>query len=74
MGKVVILSLLIFGSCMSQPPKTIRYISLGDSYTIGTGAEEQEAWPVLLTKYLNDKGVKTQLWPTRRAMAIARRI
>ena len=45
----------------SQPKKTIRYISLGDSYTIGTGAKEEEAWPVLLTKHLNDKKIAMEL-------------
>jgi lysophospholipase L1-like esterase len=39
----------------------IKYIALGDSYTIGTGAKENEAWPVLLTKHLNDAGIKTEL-------------
>ena len=54
--------LLIFicTSCMSQT-KTIRYVALGDSYTIGTGALEEEAWPVLLTQNLNAKGIKIEL-------------
>ncbi|MBK7666823.1 MAG: SGNH/GDSL hydrolase family protein [Sphingobacteriaceae bacterium] len=39
----------------------IKYVALGDSYTIGTGANENEAWPVLLTKHLNDGGIKTEL-------------
>lgn len=46
---------------MSQDKKPIRYVALGDSYTIGTGAGENEAWPVLLTKHLNEKGIATQL-------------
>ena len=57
----VILLVLTFTGCMSQSKKPIRYVALGDSYTIGTGAKEEEAWPVLLTKHLNDKGVATQL-------------
>lgn len=40
---------------------TIKYVALGDSYTIGTGAETNEAWPVLLTKHLNEAGIKTEL-------------
>lgn len=40
---------------------TIKYIPLGDSYTICTGANEFESWPTLLTKHLNDKGIKTEL-------------
>lgn len=39
----------------------VKYVALGDSYTIGTGANENEAWPVLLTKHLNDAGIKTEL-------------
>lgn len=39
----------------------VKYIALGDSYTIGTGANENEAWPVLLTKHLNEAGLKTEL-------------
>jgi acyl-CoA thioesterase-1 len=63
-----LLLILVSVSCMSQtnPPKgevrkTIRYVALGDSYTIGTGAEENEAWPVLLTKHLNSQNIKTEL-------------
>lgn len=39
----------------------VKYTALGDSYTIGTGANANEAWPVLLTKHLNDAGIKTEL-------------
>jgi acyl-CoA thioesterase-1 len=39
----------------------VKYVALGDSYTIGTGANTNEAWPVLLTKHLNDAGIKTEL-------------
>lgn len=39
----------------------IRYIALGDSYTIGEGASEDESWPVLLTKQLQKDGVKIVL-------------
>ncbi|MGZ3932318.1 MAG: SGNH/GDSL hydrolase family protein, partial [Bacteroidia bacterium] len=34
---------------------------LGDSYTIGTGADPGEAWPSVLTKHLNEAGIKTEL-------------
>lgn len=39
----------------------IKYISLGDSYTIGTGITEDKAWPSLLTNELNKAGIKTKL-------------
>lgn len=44
-----------------QHPKTISYLPLGDSYTIGTGASEEDAWPRLLTRHLNEKGIACRL-------------
>lgn len=44
-----------------QHPKTISYLPLGDSYTIGTGASEEDAWPRLLTRHLNEKGIGCRL-------------
>lgn len=41
--------------------KTLRYLPLGDSYTIGTGASEEQAWPKLLTLHLNEKGIGCRL-------------
>jgi len=41
--------------------KKIKYVALGDSYTIGTGANTEESWPVLLTKHLNEKGINIAL-------------
>ncbi len=45
----------------AQAQKKIRYVALGDSYTIGTGATESEAWPVLLAKDLNKKNIHVEL-------------
>src|SRR5688572_32644865 len=54
--------LLICGFVMHTNQNTpVKYIALGDSYTIGTGADPSEAWPNLLTKHLNDAGIKTEL-------------
>ena len=39
----------------------IRYVSLGDSYTICEGASWEESWPYILTKHLNDSGVSIEL-------------
>ncbi|MEK7571969.1 MAG: SGNH/GDSL hydrolase family protein [Patescibacteria group bacterium] len=36
---------------------TIRYVALGDSYTIGEGASEGESWPVLLVDHLQKEGI-----------------
>jgi len=40
---------------------TVRYVAIGDSYTIGEGAKKEEAWPSVLTKHLQEKGIKIEL-------------
>ncbi|MBI3502024.1 MAG: hypothetical protein HY063_09535 [Bacteroidetes bacterium] len=39
----------------------IRYVALGDSYTICEGASWEESWPVLLTKRLSENGIPIKL-------------
>lgn len=39
----------------------IRYVALGDSYSIGTGVAPQEAWPVVLTEHLKTGGLSISL-------------
>lgn len=39
----------------------VKYLPLGDSYTICTGASAKESWPAILTSHLNETGVKTNL-------------
>ncbi len=39
----------------------IRYVALGDSYTIGTGATEAQSWPVLLSKHLKEDKINIEL-------------
>jgi len=39
----------------------IKYVALGDSYTIGEGAKPGEAFPDLLTKHLEENGVDITL-------------
>jgi acyl-CoA thioesterase I len=39
----------------------IKYLPLGDSYTIGTGTTEENSWPVLLRNHLAQTGVKITL-------------
>eukprot|EP00753_Platysulcus_tardus_P014760 PLAT4460.1.p1 GENE.PLAT4460.1~~PLAT4460.1.p1 ORF type:complete len:220 (+),score=90.94 PLAT4460.1:39-662(+) len=36
--------------------EAIRFLALGDSYTIGEGVAEEERWPVLLAKTLREAG------------------
>lgn len=40
--------------------KTISYLALGDSYTIGEGVQEPVRWPVLLASALRDQGMDVQ--------------
>lgn len=40
---------------------SVRYVALGDSYTICTGTTAEHSWPVLLTKHLNDTKIATEL-------------
>src|SRR6266487_612940 len=54
----------------------IRYVAIGDSYSIGEGASPNESWPALLTQHLNDKGLHVDLvanpsrtgWTTQQAI------
>jgi acyl-CoA thioesterase I len=39
----------------------VRYVALGDSYTICEGASWEESWPVLLQKHLAEKNKKINL-------------
>lgn len=59
---VVMLCLVVFavkdGVCGQ---KTVRYAAIGDSYTIGTGARPEEAWPAVITGRLKKKGVRIEL-------------
>lgn len=60
MKKLFLFSLISFNlSMLSQTP--IRYIALGDSYTICTGATEAQSWPMLLSKQLKDAKVNIEL-------------
>jgi lysophospholipase L1-like esterase len=54
----------------------IRYVAIGDSYSIGEGASPNESWPTLLTRHLNEKGLRVELvanpsrtgWTTKEAL------
>jgi lysophospholipase L1-like esterase len=41
--------------------RVINYLPVGDSYTIGTGASEKEAWPALLVYDLNENKIRVRL-------------
>jgi len=44
-----------------NPASKIRYVALGDSYTICEGALTEESWPSMMTKHLKDKGLNIEL-------------
>ena len=43
-----------------QPTITVKYLALGDSYTIGQGVEENERWPNQLSVQLESNGIDVQ--------------
>jgi lysophospholipase L1-like esterase len=55
---------------------SIRYVAIGDSYSIGEGASPDESWPALLTRHLNKDGLHADLvanpsrtgWTTQNAI------
>ena len=59
-----------------QAREKIRYVAIGDSYSIGEGASPNESWPAVLTRNLKAKGVNIELianpsvtgWTTQQAI------
>ena len=48
-------------SQIKESDAQIRYLALGDSYTIGTGVPESKNWPNLLTNKLKKDGIDIEL-------------
>lgn len=44
-----------------QPAIAVRYVAIGDSYTIGQGVAEKDRWPNVLNAHLNEAGLHAQL-------------
>lgn len=59
MRLIFTLSLLSTHFLMAQKP--LRYVALGDSYTICTGAEASQSWPQLLCMQLKKSGINMEL-------------
>ena len=58
----ILFSILLSTRGVFADEKTaLRYVALGDSYTIGTGVELEFSWPSVMTKQLNEKGIPVQL-------------
>jgi acyl-CoA thioesterase I len=60
-GIICLTLVCLFLSRPMHAQSTIRYVALGDSYTIGTGASPQESWPRLLTDRLKARGLAIEL-------------
>jgi len=46
---------------IEQKSDAIRYVAIGDSYSIGEGASADQSWPAVLTRHLNAKDLKVEL-------------
>jgi acyl-CoA thioesterase-1 len=68
--KILLLSLLFCIACIHEPDvkavhsdtgdgakNKLRFLALGDSYTIGESVKETERWPVLFSKTMNDSQI-----------------
>jgi lysophospholipase L1-like esterase len=77
----IIFGLVAFSAALLHAQETldkekIRYVAIGDSYSIGEGASPNESWPALLTRHLNEKGLHVELvanpsrtgWTTKQAI------
>jgi len=46
---------------ITDPEIGIRYVAIGDSYTIGLGIEEKDRWPNILTNHLKEMKIDIHL-------------
>ncbi len=61
---IVLLSLYIYKGANKQtttPINKIKYVAIGDSYTIGLGLKEEDRWPNIMTDHLKEMGVEIEL-------------
>jgi len=56
----VFLTHLVF-SAQFVDANPIRYVAIGDSYTVATGIKEKDSWPSQLTQKLKSAGIKINL-------------
>ncbi len=51
--------IFIFAACVQAGP--IRYVAVGDSYTVGAGIDPSDSWPSQLKNRLNGSGIVVEL-------------
>ena len=79
MKRLAVAAFLGFTICMPEieaEPEQIRYVAIGDSYSIGEGASTDESWPAVLARHLNEHELKVKLvanpsvtgWTTQQAI------
>lgn len=56
----VFLTHLVFAAQLVDA-NSMRYVAIGDSYTVATGIEEKNSWPSQLTQKLKSAGIKINL-------------
>ena len=57
----IIVLCLVSPRVLAVPHSPIRYVALGDSYTIGTGTHPNKSWPALITQRLKKKDISVEL-------------
>jgi len=58
---LIVLAVVLGGNAQAFAEAKIRYVAIGDSYTIGTGVKREQAWPVWLVMYLRSEGIDIEL-------------
>ena len=57
---IVFIILVCSLKTLQAQEQKLRYIAVGDSYTIGTGVTEQQRWPTLLVNHLQKDGLAVE--------------
>jgi lysophospholipase L1-like esterase len=61
LSRFLTLSMLLFAACTAAPPmpssSSLRYLALGDSYTIGESVSASERFPAQLAASLHERGI-----------------
>ena len=58
---IVVIAIAMTSGQNKIDKEKIRYVAIGDSYSIGEGASPNESWPALMTRHLNEKKLHVDL-------------